>query len=193
MAYSNNVICNKHDVLLGMVKSKDNEDDVSFTLEFDLYNNKIDLHNVVGFKLYELINAVNKDIIDDVIFSTHPNEGKDYIESLVVLKRFGAEFGIPQKYIYSKTQMFVDNKDKVRFVAEQLECPENIKVPNNCQPVSSGTSTLEISVANNSSAKVVYNFDLKLDDDVPKYMEKMPGLLMKKMFLRLKSFIENLA
>lgn len=192
MAYSN-VICSKHDVLLGMVKSEDNDEDLSFTLEFDLFNEKIDLHNVVGLKLYELINVVNKDVIEDVVFLTHPNEGKDYIESLVVLKRFGAEFGIPQKYIYSKTSMKVDNKDTVRFIAEQLKCPDNIKLPDNCEPVSAGTSTLKIVVNNNSCAKVTYTFDLKLDDNVPKYMEKMPGLLMKKMFIRLKSFIENLA
>jgi len=192
MAYSN-VICSKDDVLLGMVKSEDNDEDLSFTLEFDLYNEKIDLHNVVGLKLYELINVVNKDVIEDVVFLTHPNEGKDYIESLVILKRFGAEFGIPQKYIYSKTSMKVDDKNTVRFIAEQLNCPNNIKVPDNCQPVTAGTSTLKIVVNNNSCAKVKYTFDLKLDDNVPKYMEKLPGLLMKKMFIRLKSFIENLA
>lgn len=192
MAY-NKIICSKHDVLLGMIKSDTNEEEVSFTLEFDLHNNNIDLHNVVSFKLYELINAVNKDVVDDVVFSTHPDEGKNYIESLVVLKRFGEEFGIPQKYIYSKTTMIVDNEDTVRFIAEQLPCPKNITLPNNCQPVSAGKSTLKIVVNNSTQAKVIYDFNLKLDDNVPKYMEKMPGLLMKKMFLRLKTFIENLA
>ena len=192
MAYSK-VICSKHDVLLGMIKKEDDDEDLSFTLEFDLYNDKIDLHNVVGFKLYELINAVNKDIVEDVIFTTHPNEGKDYIESLVVLKRFGEEFGIPQKYIFSKTTMIIDDKDTVRFVAEQKECPNNITLKDNLEPVTAGKSTLKVVVNNNTSAKVTYNFDLKLDDNVPKYMEKMPGLLMKKMFLRLKTFIENLA
>lgn len=189
----NKIICSKHDVLLGMVKSPENDEDVSFTLEFDLHNENIDLHNVLGFKLYELINTLNKDIVDDVIFSTHPKDGKNYIESLVILKRFGEEFGIPQKYIYSKTNMIVDDEDTVRFVAEQLECPDNITLPNHCEPVSAGKSTLKIVVTNNNTAKVLYNFDLKLDDNVPKYMEKMPGLLMKKMFMRLKTFIENLA
>ena len=61
MAYSK-VICNKHDVVLGMIKNEDNDEELSFKLEFDLYNDKIDLHNVVGFKLYELINAVNRKI-----------------------------------------------------------------------------------------------------------------------------------
>ena len=192
MSYSK-VICNKHDVLLGMIKKEDNNEDLSFTLEFNLNNDKIDLHNIVGFKLYELINAVNKDIVEDVIFLTHPNEGKDYIESLVVLKRFGEEFGLPQKYICSKTTMIIDNKDTVRFIAEQYDCPKNITLKDNLEPVTSGKSTLKIVVNNNTTARVTYNFDLKLDDNVPKYMEKMPGLLMKKMFMRLKTFIENLA
>lgn len=192
MAYSN-VICNKHDVTLGMIKSDDNDEDISFTLEFSLTNEKIDLHNVIGLKLFEVINAVNKDVIDDVVFITHPDDGKDFIENLVILKRFGEEFGIAQKCIYSKTKMIIDDEDTVRFVAEQLPCPDNVTLPTNCETVSAGKSTLKIKVNNNTQAHVVYTFNLKLDDNVPKYMEKMPGLLMKKMFLRLKSFIENLA
>ena len=89
--------------------------------------------------------------------------------------------------------MIVDDKDTVRFVAEQHECPNNITLKDNIEPVTAGKSTLKVVVNNNTRAKVTYNFDLKLDDNVPKYMEKMPGLLMKKMFLRLKRFIENLA
>lgn len=189
----NKVICNKHDVILGMIRDENNSEDISFTIEFIMKNSKIDLHNVIGLKLYELINAVNKDVVDDVIFSTSPDDGKDYVESLVVLKRFGEQFGIPQKYIYSKTKMIVDDKDSVRFIAEQKPCPENITLPKNCESVSAGKSVLKVKVKNNNEAKVEYFFNLKLDDNVPKYMEKMPGLLMKKMFIRLKSFIENLA
>lgn len=192
MAY-NKVICNKHDMVLGMIRNEDNDEDISFTLEFIMKNSKIDLHNVIGLKLYELINAVNKDIVEDVIFITHPNDGKDYVESLVLLKRFGEQFGIPQKYIYSRTSMIVDDKDTVRFIAEQKSCPENISLPKHCESVTAGKSVLKVKVKNNNEAIVEYFFNLKLDDNVPKYMEKMPGLLMKKMFIRLKSFIENLA
>ena len=40
-------------------------------------------------------------------------------------------------------------------------------------------------------AEVVYDFSLELEDNMPIFLEKLPGKLMAKIFTRVKVFIEN--
>jgi len=43
-----------------------------------------------------------------------------------------------------------------------------------------------------STVDVGYIFHMEMTDDLPTYMENIAGLLMKKMFFRVKQFIENI-
>ena len=50
---------------------------------------------------------------------------------------------------------------------------------------------VEINYIGMHKAEVVYDFSLELEDNMPIFLEKLPGKLMAKIFTRVKVFIEN--
>ena len=60
------------------------------------------------------------------------------------------------------------------------------------EPVLKASTILDITLHSPHEALVTYDFAFVIDEDLPLYMEKYPGLLMKKIFVRLKTFLENI-
>ena len=180
-------LSDKNDVALYMLKENEK---AKFRLSFQLSNDNYDLNKAIGFKLFALMAELNKDVIQSVVLSPY-NETTREIDMGLLFCRFGADFGLAQKYIYSHSSM--ENKDNKTIIkSEQLEKPANFAVPPNTEPAIGSSSILELELINSHRCNVVYDFVLELEDDVPLYMEKMPGKLMHKIFSRLKSFIESL-
>ena len=181
------LVDSKHDIDLYMIKG--NTD--TFQLQFKIVNPNYDLHQAIGFKLFSLMGELNKDVIDSIRLEPY-QEADTSMKMGMILKRFGAEFGISQKHIYSVTNISHDNGDNFCFNSQQIECPETFNVPKNCIPVKKSNSSLVISFENNNVANVFYKFSLVIEEDMPIMMKKLPGLLMKKIFIRLKLFLESL-
>jgi len=177
---------NNSDMRLDMIKDEDNK--LSFCLRFNIFNKNIDIKNIINFKIFELIGALNKDIIEQIEF--------DYIESnkiksLMIFKEIGKELGLKQKYIYSETELNWENENVAVFDIKQIN-NDNLNLSNNYEPVDNSNGKLLIEIVNTHYANIVYNFQLSLDNSMPLYMKKMPGNIMKELFLRLKTFIENM-
>jgi hypothetical protein len=180
-------LSDKNDVTLYMLKENDK---AKFRLSFQLINDNYDLNNAIGFKIFALMAELNKDVIQSVVLSPYDENTRE-IDMGLLFCRFGAEFGLAQKYIYSHSSM--ENKDnKTIIITEQKEKPNNFAVPSNTESAIGSASILELEMITCHSCNVVYNFVLDLEDDLPLYMEKMPGKLMHKVFSRLKTFIESL-
>ena len=56
----NTIICQKHDIML-MKTPRLNE----YTLSFSIVNNNINMSVVLGWKVYDLLFSLNKDILSD--------------------------------------------------------------------------------------------------------------------------------
>jgi hypothetical protein len=176
------VVCSKNDILL---KRKKNED--TFTLSFSSRNPRIKVRNVITFGLYELIGKLNKDVVEKIdIIQTHSPE---IIDVLFLFKRFGAEFGIAQKYMFVRIERQCDEK-QIRFMSKTV--PYRGKPPKGCEAVVSDYANLYVDVNTEHEVFVSYVFHMNLQEELPIYMENIIGLLMKKIFFRLKTFIENI-
>ena len=186
IASQQEMICNKHDINLYMIKG---EQDV-FSLSFKLINQNYDLHQAIGFKLFSLLGELNKDVIDKIVLEPY-SETDNNMKMGMVLKRFGAEFGISQKYVYSETEIHRTN-NSYNFYSRQIDKADSFQIPKRCIPVKKSNGNLSLTFINDNEIDVVYEFSLVIEEDMPHMMRKLPGLLMKKIFIRLKTFLESL-
>ena len=106
-------IYNKNNVVL-----KKNVDDDSYHLDMRFNNDNINIEKIYNFNLYALLYELNKDILEDVIVNKEKTENS---EVLLVFKQFGAELGIPQKYmcLFNEKQMIGDNE--ISFIGTNID------------------------------------------------------------------------
>jgi hypothetical protein len=188
MISSSKLISDKDGVSLLMTHEGDI---VKFKVNFNIYNPVIDVKTVIGFKLFELMGAINKDIIHDVKIIKHDDS---HCNTLIVLKRIGEDLGLSQKYIFSDVKLSWNKEHTIaHFVSTQSVIPTNIDIPTGSESVTTSDSIFIIKVSDDThSAIVSYAFSLVLDSSMPKYMRRMPGNIMHTVLLRVKKFIENI-
>jgi len=180
------LVCDKEDMTL-----KRNDDNNAFTLAFTVRNNNISLRNIINFKIYELMFALNKDVIEKIDTINMRDDGS--IDVLFIFKRFGSELGMAQKYMLLNTKREELN-DEIRIVSESIRHDKGTitDAVSGCEVVTSEYANLSVKLYSEHEADVCYSFHMDLDDDLPTYMENIVGMLMKKIFFRLKSFIEKI-
>lgn len=183
-----NEICTKQDISLYMIK---NTSDTLFRLTFTINNENYNLQKAIGFKLFSLMSELNPDVIEKIYMNEYDNDTKS-MNVGILLHRFGEEFGLAQKHIFLKTDMINTSKDTIRFVSQQIEPSEDIILPEKSESTIKMETTLDITLENPHKAYVNYDFTFVIEEDLPIYMEKYPGMLMKKIFVRLKTFLENI-
>ena len=175
------VVCRKHDMLLEKKKGAD-----IFYLRFSSQNKGLKIKNVINFKLYDLIATLNKDVVERAEIGNEV-PGKS-IDVLFVFKPFGTELGIAQKYMFFRT-LIEESADKIIMTSKSMQYPGGIA---KCEPIVSNYAQLTVFERGSSTVDVGYIFHMEMTDDLPTYMENIAGLLMKKMFFRVKQFIENI-
>lgn len=166
-----------------------NEDICHFWLEFDVSNPKYDLRQILGQKMYDLMETVNKDIIDSIDYVDPPTTDMGNFTACILFNRFGSELGIAQKYICTKVDIVWDSPHDLKYHMEQTDKPSAFNV-GNAEPVLNSKGIIHIYFSDEHNAHVEYEFNMNLDEDIPVYMKKLPGLLMSKIFTRVKTFVE---
>ena len=182
------VVCDSHDINLTSIKEGET---TSFKLQFEVKNPSYNLYNAVGFKLFQLLGELNKDTISETYMDSY-NDTSTNVKTGICFKQIGKDFGITQKYIFSKIEKTTIDDNHFKFVLNQIDKPHNIIVPKNSESVIRSNSMLDVKIHNKHSATFVYCFSIDFDEDLPIYLDNMPGMLMKKIFYRLKIFLDTI-
>jgi hypothetical protein len=182
------VICNSHDIILSSIK---NENMSCFKLMFDVKNDSYNLYNAIGFKLFNLLGELNKDTIYETYIDNY-NEASSTIKTGIIFKQIGKELGITQKYIFSNIEKQRISEDTFKFILNKIDKPEDFIAPKKSESVLQSKSTLDIKLYTPHHASFVYLFSIDFDEDMPLHMNNIPGMLMKKIFYRLKTFLDNI-
>jgi hypothetical protein len=178
-------VCDKENIVL----KKNKENNNAFSLEFDVMNPNIMLRKLIDLKLYQLMFELNKDVLERVETLRSRDDGS--IDVLLVFKRFGSELGIAQKYMLLNTRREEDAvSGEIRILSKSIPYEGDIR---GCDVVTSSYAHLVVSPRTEHHVDVRYAFHMDLVDDLPTYMENIAGLLMKKIFFRLKTFIEKMS
>ena len=177
-------IYNKNNVVL-----KKNVDDDSYHLDMRFNNDNINIEKIYNFNLYALLYELNKDILEDVIVNKEKTENS---EVLLVFKQFGAELGIPQKYmcLFNEKQMIGDNE--ISFIGTNIDnSNEKFNVNKKYEKITVHESILSIKNDSGNQFILDYKFNIDIHENLPLFMQNLIGILIKNIFIRFKQFIEN--
>ena len=185
---SEKLICNKKNVNLLLCES--NSGIKKYRLNFNISNKNVIIDKFINNNLFELICKLNQDIIESYeIFNKNTKKPKIFI----LFKNFGSDLGIKQKFSYFETEIFKKTNTNYIINTNVIQCPSILIPNNNYESLDYNSSFINITIINNYSCTIDYIFDtFNTNIEIPIYMENMFGLLTKKLFIRLKLFIENL-
>ena len=90
--------------------------------------------------------------------------------------------------MYIRATEVIENGKKT-YTGCDIEYPRSDELIN-YEKVTTRISTMVVNFESNHKVNINYVFKLELAHSLPIYMENILGLIMKKMFLNLKTFIE---
>ena len=179
--YDFKTVCFKENVLLKREKSCN-----IFLLQFNLENTNKNLHDIINLNMYNLLFTLNRDNIEKIEIKKWNSSNE--VEVLFLFKPFGKDLGVKPKYMYVKTTANISN-DKHVYTSIDIDYP-NLEEVKNYEKVKNAISTMIVNFDSDHKININYIFKFDLIQSLPIYMENILGLIMKKMFLNLKNFIE---
>ena len=193
-------ICTQNNMRLGK-----NTDMKLFTLEYHYNNANFDIISLINVNIHKLLHEVNKDIIDGIDIQPHPTDPSEH-NILYRLRDIGGDLGGFKTYMYVHTKIAkryasngnteiiftsksVPYEDHAQLTAQKyklLEYPLYIQ-----KYIFQEESVTSLPV---TSIQVLHMFKLKPDNEseLTVAMENAIGILIKKMYFRLKVAIESL-
>ena len=188
------IVDNKQNIFLSTDKT-----DKSYFLSMklsNLFNSKIDLEQLLTFKIYNLIEQLNSEIIEQIIILNNSNTDNDSMDILIIFKHIGCEIGLKQKFMTMRTKR-EQNSNIICFKSLDFDLNADKIIEYRLQKMdkmSCHYANLYIKVNKNDNnnideCDIKYCFKITQTEILPKYMEHLIGLMMKKIFINLKNFI----
>ena len=189
-------ICTQNDMRLGK-----NPEMKLFTLEYNYNNPNFNILSLININIHNLLYEVNKDIIE--MIDIHPHSEDSSVHNILYKFRdIGGDLGS------LKTYMYVTTKIAKRFASngntEIIFTSKSIPFEHHAELVKQKYKLLEYPLyiqkyiyqehVTNSNIQVLHMFKLKPDQEteLTVAMENAIGILIKKMYFRLKVAIESL-
>ena len=166
-------------------KLKDN----AFNLLFDVENSKLALPSLISFDLVKLIYDLNSDIYVSNNLQKIPAKNAAIITLL--MKHFFEDLGLPQRYshIYmtqeTKENQIVFNGCSIHNDSKPHGIPEEAEL----MPIKYMVITCDIITHH----KVDFNCSIVFEEylKIPPFAEKLIGIMLHKIFTRVKKFINS--
>ena len=160
-----------------------------YMLSFSIQNQHIHLPSIVNFDLVKLIYDLNGDIYEKVHLEKI-NEDEAVIT--LVMKHFFADMGLPQRYSYLHTRKQSDGAFII-FDSQSIysEKPDKDMVPEEAVLVPMESIKMVCELVTESKMNLNCSVRFHEKHNVPAFMEKFVGMIVHKIFNRLKQFIEN--
>ena len=159
----------------------------NYSLSFEMKNNNIILANIIDFTLVKLIYDLNGDIYEKV--NLQKLDDNQAIMNLL-MKHLFEDLGLPQRFSYVHMIKQVE-ENKITFTSQSIysERPEGMPEDAEQMPIKNMICECNIITAH----RIGFCCNIIFEDymTVPQFAEKMVGLILFKIFNRVKQFIEN--
>ena len=168
---------------LKFVKVKKNH----YKLHFSMENNNIILSKIIDFNLIKLIYDLNPDVYEKVNIETLNN---DEVILTLLMKHFFEDLGLPQRYSFIHMKK-VDEECKIKFIAQSIKTHKPEGMPEDAELMALQNMIAICDII--TPHKVNFSFNVIFDGEMnfPPFAEKMVGMILHKIFKRVKQFIEN--
>ena len=159
----------------------------SYKLCFQMENKNIILSKVIDFSLLKLIYDLNPDIYEKV--NLHKINDNEAVINML-MKHLFEDLGLPQRFshLYMKK---IEEQNKIIFMSQSIksERPEGMPLDAELMPVKDMTCFCDILTSHKIFFTCMVNFEDNMN--VPEFAERIIGLILFKIFNRVKTFIEN--
>jgi hypothetical protein len=155
----------------------------NYSLSFNVKNNNIDLTKLIHFNITKIIYELNVDIYEKYNLNII-NENEANVN--ILIKHLFEDLGLPQYYIYLHITKYVEENNIIFFFesikSEILSKAELLNITN---------STIMCDIITPHNINFECNFLLD-NINIPEIeiVEKLIGIILYKIFKRLKQFIE---
>jgi len=158
-----------------------------YSLTFTMENNKIVLSKIIDFNLIKLIYDLNPDVYEKVHIETLNN---DEVILTLLMKHFFEDLGLPQRYSFIHMKK-VDEECKINFIAQSIKSHKPEGMPEDAELMALQNMIAICDII--TPHKVNFSFNVIFDGEMnfPPFAEKMVGMILHKIFKRVKQFIEN--
>lgn len=157
-----------------------------YKLTFNMENKNINLSKIIDFSLIKLIYDLNPDVYESVnIEKINDNE----IIATLLMKHFFVDLGMPQRFSYIHMTRIVE-EEKFIFKAQSIkQRPPNMPEEAELMAIQDFACVCDIITPHSINFSVNIIFDQQMF--VPPFAEKMVGMILHKIFKRVKQFIEK--
>jgi len=158
-----------------------------YKLEFTMENNYINISKIIDFSLIKLIYDLNPDVYEKVDIKIL-NEYEAV--ATLLLKHFFEDIGLSQKYSFLYIKKLVEER-KITFISQSIKdiIPENM--PKDSEQLNIQDFIGVCDIISLHKVKFTFNVVFEPTANVPSFAEKMVGVILFKIFKRVKQFIEN--
>jgi|688.fasta_scaffold410780_2 hypothetical protein len=159
-----------------------------YSLTFTMENNKIVLSKIIDFNLIKLIYDLNPDVYEKVQIVN--NNNNDEIILTLLMKHFFEDLGLPQRYSFIHMKKVVE-EDKIKFTGQSIKTHKPEGMPEDAELMSLQNMIAICDII--TPHKIYFSFNVIFDGEMnfPPFAEKMVGMILHKIFKRVKQFIEN--
>lgn len=165
-------------------------DNFHYNMQTTIENNRYLLANSIDFPWIKMVCDLNPDIYEKSILEIK-NDSEAVLQ--ILLKNLFEDLGLSQKYSHFKIRKTRHN-NQIEFLADMVEqsaIPEGF--PQDAELMSMKQFVCTCSIL--SPHKVFFDFDIHFDENtyIPPFVEKAVGIVLNKIFTRVKQFINKMA
>jgi sucrose-6-phosphate hydrolase SacC (GH32 family) len=159
-----------------------------YSTTFEIHNTKIDLTKIINFDLFKLIYSLNTDIYEyfnlDIINDTEA-------VATLLMKHFFEDLGLPQRYAFLHMKR-TDTEQSVMFQSQSLVSHKPDAIPDEAVLVSFTSMDSICKFINPHHIIFTHNIYFDSLQNVPPFAEKIIGIIINKIFKRVKQFVDNI-
>ena len=158
-----------------------------YCLSFSMENKNILIANIVDFSLIKLIYDLNGDIYESVDLQKLSD---NQATVTLLMKHLFEDLGLPQRYSYLHMTKTISDK-QIIFRSQSIHSERPHGIPDDAKLMAMKENIGVCDIV--TPHKVDYSFTVLFEDyvEIPPFAEKMVGLILNKIFKRVKQFIEN--
>ena len=159
----------------------------NYSIHFEMENNHIMMAKIIDFSLVKLIYDLNGDIYEKInIEKVSDNE----VIMIMLIKNLFEDLGLPQRFSYVRMKKCID-PTKITFHSQSILDERPKGIPDAAELLPIKYLNCECDIITQHKISFICNIVFENYLDVQSFAEKAVGLILFKIFKRLKQFIEN--
>jgi hypothetical protein len=159
----------------------------NYSVYFELENNNIILKKILDFNLVKLIYDLNSEIFEKINLQKI-NENEATIN--ILIKHLFEELGLPQRFTYVDIKREV-TENKVTFFSQTIKSERPDGIPDNAELMPIENVIINCNVITHHKINFSCNILFQNNKVLLPVIEKIFSLVLFKIFIRVKHFIEN--